>query len=73
MYLARGRAEGMKGIEKDMSSRTKGILVHRFWSLITTWHSEEPGLLGERLFPVLGQKIYKMSPEHLTLESKKKC
>ena len=40
--------------------------------LATEQHkSEELGLLGEKLVPVLGQKISKMRPEHLTLEIKK--
>lgn len=60
----------MKAIEKDMSSRTKRALAPRLWSLITKCHSKKPGLLGERLVPILGQEIHKMSPEHLILESK---
>ena len=43
----------------------------RTWQL-NNHKSEELGLLGEKLVPVLGQKIPKMRPEHLTLESKKK-
>lgn len=71
VHFAGGRAEGMKGVEEVIRSRTKRTFAPRLWPLITICHSQHPGLPGERPIPVLGQEIDQMSPGHLALGCKK--